>query len=128
MYRIASQHYAFEGRCFVLAAGTIQHRDDLLDGLERVGGDADARALLLDMPDRQLQTGGSCIIAPDGSIIAETGADADLLMADLDLSACLRGLTSLDTDGHYARPDVLELRIDRRPKLGVADAEDGFTA
>ncbi len=128
MYRIASQHYAFEGRCFVLAAGTIQHRADLLDGLARVGGDADARDLLLGIPDRQLQSGGSCIIAPDGTILAETGADPDLLIADLDLSACLRGLTSLDSDGHYARPDVLELRVDRRPKLGVADAEDGFTA
>ena len=128
MYRIASQHYAFEGRCFVLAAGTIQHRDDLLDGLARAGGDAAARDLLRGIPDRQLQSGGSCIIAPDGTILAETGADADLLLADLDLSAIGRGLTSLDTDGHYARPDVFELRVDRRPKLGVADAEDGFTA
>ena len=128
MYRIASQHYAFEGRCFVLAAGTIQHRADLLDGLARVGGDADARDLLLGLPDRQLQNGGSCIIAPDGTILAETGADADLLIAELDLAAIGRGLTSLDSDGHYARPDVFELRVDRRAKLGVADAEDGFTA
>ena len=128
MYRIASQHYAFEGRCFVLAAGTIQHRADLLDGLDRVGGDRDARDLILGIADRQLQAGGSCIIAPDGSILAETGADADLLIADLDLNAIGHGLVSLDSDGHYSRPDVFELRIDRRPKLGVADAEDGFSA
>lgn len=126
MYRIASQHYAFEGRCFVLAAGTIQHRADLLEGLERAGGDADARDLILSLPDSQLQMGGSCIIAPDGTILVETGNDPDLLVADLDLAAIGRGLTSLDTDGHYARPDVFELRIDRRAKLGVADAEDGF--
>lgn len=126
MYRIASQHYAFEGRCFVLAAGTIQHRADLLEGLERAGGDADARDLILSLPDSQLQMGGSCIIAPDGTILVETGTDPDLLVADLDLAAIGRGLTSLDTDGHYARPDVFELRIDRRAKLGVADAEDGF--
>ena len=128
MYRVASQHYAFEGRCFVLAAGTIQHRDDLLDGLERAGGNADARDLILGIADTQLQAGGSCIIAPDGTILAETEADADILIADLDLSAIGRGLTSLDTDGHYARPDVFELRVDRRSKLGVADAEDGFSA
>ena len=124
MYRIASQHYAFEGRCFVLAAGTIQHRADLLDGLDRVGGDADARALLLGMPDLPLQTGGSCIIAPDGTILAESGADADVLIADLDLGAIGRGLTALDSDGHYARPDVFELRVDRRAKSGVVDADD----
>jgi predicted amidohydrolase len=126
MYRIASQHYAFEGRCFVLAAGTIQTRADLLDGLGRVGGDADARDLILGMADTQLQLGGSCIIAPDGTILAETGADPDLLIADLDLDAIGRGLTSLDSDGHYARPDVFELRVDRRARTGITDAEDGF--
>lgn len=128
MYRIASQHYAFEGRCFVLAAGTIQTRADLLDGLERVGGDADARDLISGMADTQLQMGGSCIVAPDGTILAETGADPDLLVADLDLSAIGRGLASLDSDGHYARPDIFELRVDRRARTGVADAEDGFAA
>lgn len=126
MYRVASQHYAFEGRCFVLAAGLVQHRRDLLDGLDRVGGNADARYLILGMADTDLQSGGSCIIAPDGTILAETGAEPDLLIADLDLHAIGRGLTALDTDGHYARPDVFELRVDRRPRLGVADAEDGF--
>ncbi|WP_447412489.1 hypothetical protein, partial [Clostridium perfringens] len=63
MYRVASQHYAFEGRCFVLAAGLVQHRRDLLDGLDRVGGNADARDLILGMADTDLQSGGSCIIA-----------------------------------------------------------------
>lgn len=126
MYRVASQHYAFEGRCFVLAAGTVQHRDEVLDGLARVGGDAAARDLLLGVPDGQLQRGGSCIIAPDGTILAEAGDGAEMLVADLDLSAIGRGLTSLDTDGHYARPDVFDLRIDRRAKPGVSDAADGF--
>ena len=36
-YAIASRHYAMEGRCFVLAAGLVQAKDDLFDGLERAG-------------------------------------------------------------------------------------------
>lgn len=124
MYLIASRHYAFEGRCFVLAAGTIQTRDDVLAGLDLVGGDADAQALILDMPAGQLQFGGSAIIAPDGNIIAQAGDDADILVADLDLAAIGRALTSLDTDGHYARPDIFELRIDKRARHGVTEAED----
>jgi predicted amidohydrolase len=71
----------------VLAAGLVQHRRDLLDGLDRVGGNADARDLILGMADTDLQSGGSCIIAPDGTILAETGAEPDLLIADLDLHA-----------------------------------------
>lgn len=126
VHLLASRHYAFEGRCFVLAAGTIQHRADLLEGLDRVGGDADARDLLMGMPDGQLQFGGSAIIGPDGGVIVEAGPDADLLITDLDLMAIGRGLTSLDSDGHYARPDVFELRVDRRAKLGVADADDAL--
>ncbi len=124
----ASTHYAFEGRCFVLAAGTIQHRDDLLDGLARVGGDADAKALLMSMPEGQLQFGGSAIIAPDSTILALADADAALLLADLDMSAIGRGLAALDTDGHYARPDIFELRVDRRAHAGVVDVGDGMAA
>lgn len=126
MYRIASQHYAFEGRCFVLAAGTIQHRADLLDGLARVGGDADARDLIMGMADAQLQSGGSCIVAPDGAILAEAGTQAAMLTADLDLGTIGRGLAAFDSDGHYARPDVFELRVDRRAKTGVVDADGEF--
>ena len=120
-YAIASRHYAFEGRCFVLAAGTVQSRADLMEGLERVGGDAHARDLILSMPDGQRQFGGSMIVAPDATVLAQAGIEPELLVADLDLVAIGRGLTSLDSDGHYARPDVFELRVDRRAKTGVAD-------
>lgn len=126
VHLLASRHYAFEGRCFVLAAGTIQHRADLIEGLARVGGDVDAQALIMGMPDDQLQTGGSAIIGPDGQVIVGTEDGPDLLVADLDLSAIGRGLTSLDTDGHYSRPDVFELRVDRRARAGVANAADGL--
>ncbi len=126
VHLLASRHYAFEGRCFVLAAGTIQHRADLIEGLARVGGDVDAQALIMGMPDGQLQMGGSAIIGPDGQVIVGTEDGPDLLVADLDLSAIGRGLTSLDTDGHYSRPDVFELRVDRRARAGVANAADGL--
>ena len=118
-YAIASRHYAFEGRCFVLAAGTVQHRDELIDGLMRTGNDAEARALILAMPDGQLQTGGSLIVAPDATVLTSAGAQAETLFADLDLALIGEGLAALDTDGHYARPDVFELRVDVRAKDGV---------
>ncbi len=118
-HAIASRHYAMEGRCFVLAAGLVQVKDDLLDGLERVGGDAAARELIEAIPGEVLNRGGSLIAAPDTRVIAQAGEGEETLLAELDLGEVAAGLTSLDTDGHYARPDVFDLKVDRRPRDGV---------
>ncbi len=119
-HQIASRHYAMEGRCFVLAAGLVQTRDDLFDGLERVGGDAEAKALFEAIPGEVLNRGGSLIAAPDTRVIAQAGEGEETLFAELDLAEVAEGLTNLDTDGHYARPDVFELRVDTRARDGVA--------
>ncbi len=119
-YRVASRHYAFEGRCFVLAAGTIQHRDDLIDGLMRLGGDGDVLDLIRAMPDGPLQHGGSLIVGPDGVVLAEAGRNAQLLTATLDLAQRDAELAALDVDGHYSRPEVFELIVDRAAKAGVS--------
>jgi predicted amidohydrolase len=130
-HQIASRHYAMEGRCFVLAAGLVQVKDDLLDGLKRVAraqvaesGSATrnlaaARELLEAIPGEVLNRGGSLIAAPDTRVIAQAGEGEETLLAELDLGEVSAGLTNLDTDGHYARPDVFELTVDTRAKDGV---------
>ena len=117
--QIASRHYAMEGRCFVLAAGLVQVKDDLLDGLERCGGSAAARELLEAIPGEVLNRGGSLIAAPDSSVIAQAGEGEETLLVEVDLDAVAEGLANLDTDGHYSRPDVFELNVDTRAKDGV---------
>ena len=59
------------------------------------------------------------IIAPDARIVAQAGEGEETLFADLDLGEIGQGLASLDTDGHYSRPDVFELRVDTTTKDGV---------
>ncbi|MEM6529682.1 MAG: carbon-nitrogen hydrolase family protein [Chloroflexota bacterium] len=107
-HQTASRHYAFEGRCFVLAAGSIVRASDLPTEL----------ALRSDIkPDDLVQRGGSAIIAPDGRYLAEPVFDTEaMLYADLDLSETVKELMSLDVTGHYSRPDVFgfEVRRDRR--------------
>lgn len=121
---LASAHYAFEGRTFVLAAGTVQTREDLLRGLAEAGGERSARDLLRMIPNGPLQRGRSAIIAPDGVVVAQAGEGPEMLLADLDLSEIDRGLATMDIDGQHARPDIFELRVDRRPRKGIVDHED----
>ncbi len=108
MLQIASRHYAFEGRCFVLAAGSLLRASDLPPELE-------PHPDRVSSPTQLVLRGGSAIIAPDGSYVAGPMFDEPcILTADLDLGAVREELMSLDVAGHYSRPDALELRVTRR--------------
>jgi predicted amidohydrolase len=105
MYLVASRHYAFEGRCFVLAVGQIIAASDLPADLE-------PPALPKDRPAHLLYNGGSCIIGPDGSLLAGPVFDREeILTADLDLAAIAEESMALDVTGHYDRPDVFRLTV-----------------
>lgn len=78
-----------------------------------------ARELIEAIPGEVLNRGGSLIAAPDTRVIAQAGEGEETLLAELDLAEVAEGLANLDTDGHYARPDVFELRVDTRPLDGV---------
>ena len=59
MLQVASRHYAFEGRCFVIAAGSLQRARDLPTELE-------PHPDRVTSPDQFVLRGGSAIIGPDG--------------------------------------------------------------
>jgi nitrilase len=118
---LASAHYAYEGRAFVLVAGTVQHRQELIAGYEKAGGDGSARKLLDRLPEGQIQHGHSAILAPDGAVIAQAGAAPEILMANIDLDEVGRGLATMDVDGVQARHDVFELSVDRRVRTGIVE-------
>ncbi len=103
---IASRAYAFEGRCFVIAAGSILQRENLPQGFE----------VLDAMPgEGPWMTGGSAIIGPDAHILAGPLENQEgLVIAEIDPGRVTEEKMTLDVCGHYARPDVFNFSINRK--------------
>jgi nitrilase len=105
MLQVASRHYAFEGRCFVLAAGSLMRASSLPLELE-------PNRRIVSREDQFVLRGGSAIIAPNGSYVCEPVYDAPaLLVADLDLGIAREESMTLDVAGHYSRPDVFAFEV-----------------
>lgn len=124
LHHIASRHYAFEGQCFVLAAGSVLSRGQAIEGLRSLGSRADeALDLLHAIPGEDagmLMNGGSAIIGPDAGYIREpVYGEPCVISAELDVGEIAEGHLTLDTQGHYARPDVFTLEVDDRPQANV---------
>jgi len=100
---VASRQYAFEGRCYVLAAGSLMRASSLPPGLE-------PDPARVPSPSALVLRGGSAIIAPDGAVLAGPIFDEPaILTAEVDPARIREERMSLDVSGHYARPDCLRL-------------------
>jgi nitrilase len=106
LHQLASRHYAFEGRCFVLAVGLLMPAADLPLAL-REG------VTLPPAGGKWIERGGSAIIGPDTRYVLDPVFDREeLLVSDLDLTQIDREKMTFDVSGHYARPDLF--RFERK--------------
>lgn len=132
LHQIASRHYAFEGQCFVLAAGSVLSRGDVLAGFHSLDRPpAEALDLLGSMPGGDqdlLLRGGSAVIAPGSSYVTGPVFDEPcILYAEIRPELILEGHLTLDTEGHYSRPDIFTLLVDDRPQQNVSFASEPGT-
>jgi nitrilase len=107
------QHIAREGCCWVMGSGCALRATDFAD-------DFPDRAALYPDPDEWVNAGDSVVIAPGGRIVAgplrrETG----ILYAEVDTERVGVARRSLDVVGHYARPDLFQLRVNTQRQSPV---------
>lgn len=105
--RDISRFTAREGRVFVLAASGVMHGRDVPAGFP-------LRDQWIQTDDQVLNRGGSRIIAADGQELAALEEPVEgIIYADLDLAILRRERQNFDPSGHYNRPELLRLEVDR---------------
>ncbi len=102
---VTIRHHALEAGCFVVNAT----------------GWLSAEQVAQITPDEKLQRvlSGGCytaIVNPEGSLLCSPIAEGEgMAIADLDFSLITKRKRMMDAVGHYARPDLLQLKLNASP-------------
>jgi nitrilase len=111
----AIRHHAAESACFVVnATGWLT--------------DEQIAFISPDEAHRRVLRGGcfTAIVSPEGQILGPPLTTGEgMVVADLDMALILKRKRMMDSVGHYARPELLSLKLDDRPAPAVHRAGAG---
>ncbi|QWG19291.1 carbon-nitrogen hydrolase family protein [Bradyrhizobium sediminis] len=108
---LLSRAFASQASCYVIAAGGMRLHSDTPERFEELSTIE--------------YTGGSYIIDPRGEIIAGPAEGETILLAEGSLQAVRAAKALTDIGGHYSRPDIFRLIVDRSPRQRVLDRATG---
>jgi len=110
----SSRQYAFEGQVFVIAASLYINEDMVPDSFPL------KKYTKWDFP------GGSGIINPRGEYIAGPLYDKEgILYAEIDMEMIIRAKAVIDAMGHFSRPDILSLNINKEKYSLIRTKQSG---
>jgi nitrilase len=112
VYLATLRHIAREGGCWVIGTATAMQGSD-------VPTDFPDRDRLF-APEEWINDGGAVVIKPGGTVQAgPSNREKGILYTEIDTEAVGQARRSLDVCGHYARPDIFALTVNRKPSEPV---------
>ena len=109
-HRFLSRAFASQAAAFVIDVGQILAPEHVPE-------------MYHEYVDRN-RNGDSFIIAPDGKVLAGPAEEEMILVADCSEEYILQEKVFCDVAGHYARPDVFQLHVNRTPLQRVVFTDD----
>lgn len=107
------QHVAREGGCWVVGCATALEASDIPAGIPH-------RDELFPDEAEWVNPGDAVVYKPFGGAVAgPMRRKKGLLIADIDVGAARSSRRKFDASGHYARPDVFALSVNRRKQAPV---------
>ena len=104
---------AKEGRSYCVSVGAVMTPDAVEDNTPYAG---EIKAALGDMP----ANGGSCVAAPDGSwVLPPLHGETGIRYCKLDPAKVREERQNFDPAGHYSRPSVTQLHVNRERQSTV---------
>jgi aliphatic nitrilase len=116
--QFGTRQYAYEGKSFVIVSCGVLNAKAVPD---RWGGAGRAVG-------GRIADGGSAIIAPDGSYVADPVYNEEtIIYGDINLRRVALAKREVDVAGHYSRPDVVRLLFDESPHDPLVTPANGVT-
>ncbi len=104
---------AKESRSYCVSVSSLMRNGDFPAGTPHLD------EILKNAPD-MLANGGSCIAGPDGEWVVEPVVDKEgLIVGTIDFMRVLEERQNFDPVGHYSRPDVTQLIVNRERQSAV---------
>ena len=104
---LITRSIAQESRSYVISVSGLMRKKDIPDYIPYAD-------LIKANADELLANGGSCLAGPDAQWIIEPQADTEgIFTAEIDFARVREERQNFDPAGHYSRPDVTQLVVNR---------------
>jgi predicted amidohydrolase len=106
---LQSRAFASQAAAYVILVGGLLSAEDVPEAYQEWAG---------------TYTGDSCIIDPRGEVIAGPAEGETILIADCSMEHVFAAKSVCDVAGHYSRPDVFQLYVNRTPHSRVVEMQE----